>query len=318
MKTKKMLSAAAALGATLALALTACSGTVDTTSSSPTSSSSATDDTTDTPVVDRDPQGTLPEITFDADGIPTMTTVDADPPEVISVRTLEAGTGAVVGEGDYITVNYAGFLWSDGTQFDSSYDTGESVSFLLTEVIDGWAYGLAGTKVGDTVLLVAPSDYAYGDEESDTIPAGSTLVFVVEILDTLAVTTDALTEATLTGATLPEGVTVSGELGQEPTLVFAEDAPEPTESEVIVIAEGTGAVILETDTLLYHVVGAYWGETTSSSWELGYQQASYGGGEETVGQTVGSRLLLTYAADEDSGTEATAIVLDLVGVIPGE
>ncbi|MCW5950841.1 MAG: FKBP-type peptidyl-prolyl cis-trans isomerase [Propionibacteriaceae bacterium] len=313
---KKTLSAAA-LGAALALALTACSSPVGTTSPSPTTSSPA-DDTSGTPVVDRDPQGPLPTITFGADGIPTMTTVEADPPTVISVKTLQAGTGAVVGQDDFITVDYAGFLWSDGSEFDSSYAGGEPVSFLLSEFVDGWRYGLAGTKVGDRLLLVVPPDYGYGDLEDETIPAGSTLVFVVEILNAVAITTDALTEATPTGATLPEGLTISGELGQEPTLVFAEGAPEPTEALTIVIAKGAGPAVAETDTLLYHVAGAYWGEESSSSWSGSFEQAEYGGGEETIGQPVGSRLLLVYPADEENEIEAEAIVLDLLGVVPGQ
>ncbi len=310
---------AAILGATAALALTACTGPIATTSPSPTASSgTAEDDPSAAPVVDRDPQGPLPSITFDADELPTMTPVDADPPTAISVKTLQAGTGATVGPDDFITVDYAGFLWSDGSEFDSSFGTGEPAGFLLSEVVDGWTYGLPGTKVGDRVLLVVPPEYGYEDLEDETIPAGSTLVFVLDILDTTSITTDALNDATPTGAALPEGLTISGELGQEPTLVFAEDAPEPTEAETIVIATGAGPAVTETDTLLYHVAGAYWGEESSSSWSGSFEQAEYGGGEETIGQTVGSRLLLVYPADEENGLEAEAIVLDLLAVVPGQ
>lgn len=316
--TKKTLTAAV-LGAVAALTLTACTGPVDTTSPSPTISSTTTEDAPETPPeVDRDPQGALPTVEFDVDGIPAMTTVAADPPTVISVKTLQAGTGATVGSDDFITVDYAGFLWSDGSEFDSSYATGEPASFLLSEVVDGWTYGLAGTKVGDRVLLVVPPEYGYGDLEDETIPAGSTLVFVVDILNAVAITTDALTEATPTGATLPEGLTITGELGQEPTLVFAENAPLPTEAQTIVIATGTGPAVAETDTLLYHVAGAYWGEESSSSWSGSFEQAEYGGGEETIGQPIGSRLLLIYPADEENELEAEAIVLDLLAVVPGQ
>lgn len=308
-------------GVAFALAVTACTSPVDTasqpgtTSPSPTATTSA-NPTTDAPTVDRDPQGTLPEVTFDADGIPSMKPVDADPPTVISVKTLTAGTGATVGPDDFITVNYAGFLWADGTRFDTSYD-GEPASFLLSEVVDGWTHGLAGTKVGDRVLLVVPPDYGYGDLDSDDIPAGSTLVFVVDVLDAMTVTTDALNQATPTGAALPEGLTVEGALGQEPTIVFAEGAPQPTEAEVIVIAKGAGPVITDTDTLLYHVAGAAWGEESQSSWSEGFQQVEAGGGDETVGQTIGSRLLLVYPADEEGGMAAEAVVLDLLAVAPG-
>ena len=294
----------------LALGLAGCSP-ADT-----TGQASVTDAAGAVPNVDRDPQGRLPTIVFDDAGIPVMAPVASAPPEVISVQTLQAGDGNVVAAGDHVTVDYAGFLWSDATQFDSSYDTGTSVSFSLNQVIAGWRYGLAGSKVGDRVLVVIPPDYGYGDEDADAIPGGSTLVFVVDILDTMTVSTDALAAATPTQAALPEGITIEGELGQEPTLTLAGDTQAPAESEVIVVAEGAGPVIAETDSLLYHVVGGYWGEETSSTWSDTYQQADGGGGVETIGTRVGSRILLVYPPDEDSGEPAYVLVVDLLAAVP--
>lgn len=301
----------AALGATLALALAACSAPVGTTSPSPTATS--TDPAA--PTVDRDPQGTLPTITFDDDGIPSMATVTADPPTVISAKTLRAGDGATVAADDFVTANYAGFLWQDGSEFDSSFGTGQPAGFLLQDVVPGWRYGLAGTRVGDRVLLVVPPEYGYGDTEDESVPADSTLVFVVDVLSTTGVNTDALTAATPTGAALPAGLSIQGELGQEPSLVFTADAPEPSEPQIIVLAEGTGQEVAETDHLLYHVVIGYWGEQVYSSWTDSYQQADSGGGPETVGQRVGSRLLLVYPADEENEIGAQALVLDLVAAV---
>ena len=300
----------------LALALTACTASVDT-SSRPSESVSASADTAlDAPPVDRDPQGKLPTITFSSKGIPTMAKVASDAPAVISVKTLTAGDGTVVAAGDYVKVNYAGFLWSEGTQFDSSYDSGEPASFALNAVVAGWKYGLAGTKVGDRVQVVVPPAYGYGDEKTDSVPAGSTLVFVVDILETTTVTTQALTSATPTKATLPAGVTVTGELGQEPKLTIAADAAQPTEQEAIVLAEGAGAAITEKDSLLYQVVTGEWGGKTSSSWSSSYQKVDSGGGAATVGKRVGSRVLLVYPADEANGTAAQAFVIDILAAIP--
>jgi peptidylprolyl isomerase len=36
--------------------------------------------------------------------------------------------------------------------------------------------------VGSQIIAVLPPDQAYGDQASQTIPAGSTLVFVIDIL----------------------------------------------------------------------------------------------------------------------------------------
>lgn len=80
-------------------------------------------------------------------------------------------------------MQYTGWLW-DGTQFDSSWDGGTSLSFAFVEggLIDGWIQGLAGQPIGSQVLLIVPPEYGYGDVDNGPIPAGSTLVFVVDIL----------------------------------------------------------------------------------------------------------------------------------------
>jgi len=322
MRTKTLPAAALVL----AFALTGCTASASTspqpsasvsasTSADPSASASTAQDA---PTVDRDPQGTLPEIRFSSKGKPTMKKVGSAAPTVISVKTLKAGDGAAVAASDYVKVNYAGFLWSDGTQFDSSYDSGKPASFALSAVIEGWKYGLVGTKVGDRLQIVIPPDYGYGDQASGSIPANSTLVFVVDILDTTTVTTDSLTSATLTKATLPAGITVTGELGKEPQLSIAADAAEPTEQKAIVLAEGTGAVITKTDSLLYQIVAGKWGGESSSSWSSSYQQVDAGGGEATVGKHVGSRLLLLYPADKTNGTAAQAYVIDILKTVPAE
>ena len=308
---------AALLSGALSFSLVACSND-DSSSSSPSSSASAqADDTgaTEAPTVDRDPSGELPEVTF-ADGKPTMKTVSADPPTSISVKTLTEGDGETVQPGAYVSVNYAGFLWSDGTQFDSSFDRGQSTTFSLNQVVDGWKYGLEGTKVGDQVLVVVPPEFGYGDADSGSIPGGSTLVFVVDVLGTLSPTNDALSGATATDAELPAGVNVAGDLGAEPTITFDDGAAAPTETQTVVLAEGTGAPIADTDTFVFNGVVGNWGDsaTIQSTWPDSYQ--SGGGVPELSGVKVGSRVLLVYPADEASGTKATVMVIDIVGSIP--
>lgn len=123
----------------------------------------------------------LPTVTLDADGKPSITPVAGPAPTELVVQPLIKGTGAEVTEDQTLTVNYTGWLW-DGTQFDSSWDAGEPVQFALTGVIPGWTQGLAGQTVGSQVLLVIPPALGYGDQASESIPAGSTLIFVVDIL----------------------------------------------------------------------------------------------------------------------------------------
>ncbi len=307
---------AALLCGALSVSLVACSnGNSASSSASSSASAQAGAGSTEAPTVDRDPSGKLPEITF-ADGKPTMKTIKSDPPKQISVKTLKQGDGDTVQAGAYVTVNYAGFLWKDGTQFDSSFDRGQSATFSLDQVVAGWKYGLEGTKVGDQVLVVIPPEFGYGDSDSGSIPGGSTLVFVVDVLGTLTPTNDALSGATATGAELPAGITVTGDLGAQPTITFADGAAAPTETQTVVLAEGTGAPIADTDTFVFNGVVGSWGDASNiqSTWPSSYQTGS--GVPELTGVKVGSRVLLVYPADEASGKKATAMVIDIVASIP--
>ncbi len=126
-------------------------------------------------------EGKLPTAKFNDKGIPSITIPKVDAPADLAVQVLTEGTGDVVAATDSISALYTGWTWSDSKQFDSAYDRGEAASFSLQQVIQGWTMGLAGQKVGSTVLLTIPADLAYGaDAAAKGNPAG-TLVFVVKI-----------------------------------------------------------------------------------------------------------------------------------------
>lgn len=94
------------------------------------------------------------------------------------------GTGAEAVSGSAVTVHYTGWLM-DGTPFDSSRDRGQPFTLTLgrNSVIPGWEEGLLGMKVGGIRKLVIPPALGYGAQANGSIPANSTLVFEVELLD---------------------------------------------------------------------------------------------------------------------------------------
>ena len=69
-----------------------------------------------------------------------------------------------------------------GLKVNSSWDRGQPSDFSLDQVVKGWQQGLAGQTVGSQVLLVIPPDLGYGSQKQQSIPANSTLIFVVDIL----------------------------------------------------------------------------------------------------------------------------------------
>jgi peptidylprolyl isomerase len=103
----------------------------------------------------------------------------------LAIEDLKAGTGAEATAGKTVTVHYVGTLTS-GSKFDSSRDRGAGFTFKLGAgmVIKGWDQGVAGMKIGGLRKLTIPPDLGYGARGfPPVIPANSTLVFEVELLD---------------------------------------------------------------------------------------------------------------------------------------
>ncbi|MBW1602149.1 FKBP-type peptidyl-prolyl cis-trans isomerase [Streptomyces sp. JJ66] len=130
----------------------------------------------------------LPKIGTNTDGkAPAIEVPKAAPPkELVSAYVLE-GDGPEVTESDGVVVQYKGVLWDGGKEFDSTYARGEITQFGLGQVIQGWAQGLTGQKVGSRVMIVVPPELGYGEEGTDGIPGGATIVFSVDILAVTAV-----------------------------------------------------------------------------------------------------------------------------------
>ncbi len=107
-------------------------------------------------------------------------------PSGLYVKDLEPGTGDPTAAGDVMVVHYSGWI-NDGTLFDSSRNPGREPFDVVAgsdQVIVGWREGLVGMRVGGVRQLVIPPQLAYGARSpSPLIPAGSVLVFEIELLE---------------------------------------------------------------------------------------------------------------------------------------
>ncbi|MDM1296435.1 FKBP-type peptidyl-prolyl cis-trans isomerase [Sphingobacterium sp. N143] len=103
-------------------------------------------------------------------------------PEGIQYLILTPAEGAKPTVNDEVTVHYRGALLN-GKQFDSSYDRKEPLKMSLAGVIKGWQIGIPLMSKGAKYKFFIPSHLAYGDRNTGEIPANSTLVFEVELLD---------------------------------------------------------------------------------------------------------------------------------------
>lgn len=114
--------------------------------------------------------------------MPVIVPADGPPPEELVVQPLLIGAGQPVTADSSLVVQVAGSLW-DGTQFQNTWEEGAGKPIVLSGAIEGWRQGLVGQTIGSRVMLVVPPELAWGDEgRGDLIPAGSTLVYVIDIL----------------------------------------------------------------------------------------------------------------------------------------
>ena len=110
---------------------------------------------------------------------------DTTPPAELITEDIVKGKGKAAKAGDTVSMQYAGYNWSNGQLFDASWDRGKQpFEFGLGAgmVIPGWDEGIVGMKPGGRRLLVIPPEMGYGPAGSPpAIGPNETLVFVVDL-----------------------------------------------------------------------------------------------------------------------------------------
>jgi peptidylprolyl isomerase len=117
---------------------------------------------------------------------PSITIPQETPPAELVITDITVGTGDEAVKGKNVSVHYVGVAWSNGQEFDASWNRGEAFEFRLGagQVIQGWDDGVAGMKVGGRRQLTIPPDMGYGSRGAGgVIKGGETLVFVVDLLN---------------------------------------------------------------------------------------------------------------------------------------
>jgi len=259
---------------------------------------------------------------------PTITVPSTPPPDTLQRVVLSKGDGPVTAAGDWLQVNYLGQVWG-GKVFDNSFDRGQVFTLQVggseKMVVDGWDVGLQGVTVGSRVLLSFPPQDGYGsDGKAPDIGGNDTLIFVVDVVKVFP--SDAGGDPDAAVQTTPSGVpTVTGDLGAEPKISIPSGLAEPTETKVTVLAKGSGAPVQAGDVVIQYVATSWDGSQTEKSWpDPSGTDATAGDGPRSfpisadsafaplIGIPIGSRVLMTMAADSTSGLPALAWVMDLI------
>jgi peptidylprolyl isomerase len=106
------------------------------------------------------------------------------PPRTLDETDIVRGTGRQAKQGDTVVMQYVGWGYANGKQFDASWDRGEPFTFTLGagDVIKGWDKGIVGMRVGGRRKLVIPPDLGYGEAGAGPdIGPGETLIFIVDL-----------------------------------------------------------------------------------------------------------------------------------------
>ena len=116
---------------------------------------------------------------------PQIDKPEGDIPFELGVEDLVTGEGDEAISGSKVSVHYVGVAFSDGEEFDASWNRGEPFEFRLGkgQVIPGWDQGVQGMRVGGRRRLTIPSAMAYGARGAGGVIAPhEPLVFVVDLL----------------------------------------------------------------------------------------------------------------------------------------
>lgn len=113
------------------------------------------------------PSASAPDIVWRASGL--------------GVRVVASGEGRAPGMTDTVRVHYSGRL-KDGRVFDDSRARGAPADFAVNRLLPGWAAGMGALKPGGKAELYLPPALGYGERVVAGIPAGSGLVFEVELI----------------------------------------------------------------------------------------------------------------------------------------
>ncbi|MYX12308.1 FKBP-type peptidyl-prolyl cis-trans isomerase [Streptomyces sp. SID8374] len=116
---------------------------------------------------------------------PVVEVPEGDAPDELTIRDLVVGDGSEARPGGVVQVHYVGVTFASGREFDSSWESGRPYKFAVGggKVVRGLDRGVRGMKAGGRREIVVPPCLGYGKQSpSASIPAHSTLIFVVDLL----------------------------------------------------------------------------------------------------------------------------------------
>jgi FKBP-type peptidyl-prolyl cis-trans isomerase len=244
---------------------------------------------------------------------PTVTIPKAQPGTSLAVKTLIQGTGAPFTKTDAMAANFVLYFWSGTTSTLKANTFTSSPTVIGGTMLPGLESALIGKKVGSRILAVIPPAQGYGTSGNAQlgITGSTTLVFVIDMLKSYSDTAGATgAQVSTGGGTLP---TVRAKTGTAPTLTFSSSTP-PKSLVTQTLVKGSGPKVAKGEFVIAQYVGYIWrtkkvfGSSWSSGSPFGFvigaspEQVIPGWDKGLVGQTVGSRVMLSIPPAQGYGT----------------
>ncbi|GGF32577.1 FKBP-type peptidyl-prolyl cis-trans isomerase [Subtercola lobariae] len=243
--------------------------------------------------------GTAPTVSF-------YTPLDVTGPQV---TTLIKGTGATVGEGDYILGEYTFVDGATGqVQQKSSYNGSDSAGFVVGKLdalpaLDaGVRCATVGSRLAITMPPVAASDSSAGSADS--------VVAVFDVIGSFPARADGATQPAQAGfpsvALGPDG---------RPGITIPSGAV-PTDLKTAVLKKGNGAVVAEGDHVVVKYTAVVWADKSvaKTTWDDGVPVVATASATQPlsttvvpalVGQTVGSQYITVVPPSAGYGSTAS-------------
>jgi hypothetical protein len=227
----------------------------------------------------------------------------------------------VTGEGNTLTST------SQPMVLDIAFYGGESGEKLYESEFNGdpsrvhsisyWAERSAGLETvlecatggSRIVAVLTPEDFGEANAEAFGLAKDENVVAIVDLQDVY------LAHA--------EGASQFNDARGLPTVVRAPDgtpgviipdSDAPTEAVTQTLIKGDGAKVEKDSTIVTNIMALGWDDKTVTSSSWGAEPNIGPAAEELVGATVGSQLLVVVP--EADGNPATAIVVDILGIVP--
>ncbi|HWG01549.1 MAG TPA: FKBP-type peptidyl-prolyl cis-trans isomerase [Trebonia sp.] len=255
-------------------------------------------------------------------------------------KTLIKGTGPTLTSAESFVGNYVAYVWSGTThKLATSTFSSHSPSLFTGSLLPGLSTAIKGATEGSRVLAVIPPKQGFGASGNSQlgITGSDTLVFVVDLVKEFGNTAGANgTHVSNGGGALPTVSTPAA--GKSPTITIPKGKNAPKNLTVTTLIKGSGAKVAKGQTVVVQYTGVIWrtGKVFDSSWSrsapFGFvlggtpEQVIPGWDKGLLGQTVGSRVMLTIPPSDGygksgqsqagiKGTDTLVFVVDILGAV---